>query len=105
MNVFFVYITTKDKDEAIKIGRRLVQQKLAACINVIDKMTSVYWWEGKLAEDNEAILIAKTTEENVEKLTLEVKHQHSYKCPCVVAFKIEEGNKEYLKWIVENCHI
>ena len=99
MNASFVYMTAKDKNEALKIGRALVEDRLAACVNVIDNMTSLYWWEGKVQEDNEVVLVAKTKQSLVEGLIEKVKTLHSYSCPCVVSWDIEAGNEAYLKWI------
>ncbi|MBU1657349.1 MAG: divalent-cation tolerance protein CutA [Candidatus Omnitrophica bacterium] len=83
-----VYITTKDKTEAEMIGKVLIESKLAACVNIIDGMKSIYRWEGKIEEGNEVILIAKTKDTLVPELTEKVKSVHSYSCPCVVALPI-----------------
>lgn len=97
-----LYITAANKDEARKIGDGLLAESLAACVNIIDGMESMYWWEGEIQKANEAVLIAKTTEANVEKATALVKQLHSYDCPCVVAIPITGGNPEFLKWIDDN---
>ena len=102
--MYFVYITTKNHDEALNIGRDLVSRRLAACINIIDKMHSLYWWNGEIQEDDETILIAKTTKDNIDALTNRVKVLHSYSCPCIVAFPIDNGNKDYLEWIQKETH-
>jgi periplasmic divalent cation tolerance protein len=94
-----VYMTAASKDEALAIGTALVEQRLAACANVIDGMISVYRWEGKVQHDAEAVLIAKTREELVPALTEKVKALHSYTCPCVVALPITGGNGAFLDWI------
>jgi periplasmic divalent cation tolerance protein len=99
MASWFVYITAKDKAQALTIGRALVEERLAACINVLDGMTSVYRWEGAVEEATEAVLIAKTTEPHLPALTARVKELHSYDCPCVVAWPIGTGNPSYLEWI------
>ncbi len=99
MTATFVYITATDRDEATRIGRTLVEERLAACVNVIDGMTSIYRWEGAVQQETEAVLIAKTTEINVNKLIERVKAIHSYDCPCVVSWPIAAGNAPYLKWI------
>jgi len=99
MKLNLVYITTKDKDEARKIGKELVKARLAACVNIIDKMNSMYWWEGKVQDDNEAILIAKTKESLVPELIKKVKSIHSYSCPCIISLPILDGNKAYLDWL------
>ncbi|MGE3317568.1 MAG: divalent-cation tolerance protein CutA [Planctomycetaceae bacterium] len=99
---YFVYITASSREEALAIGRTLVEERLAACINVLDGMTSLYWWEGKIEQGNEAVLIAKTRDENVEPLTERVKSLHSYSVPCVIAWPIKHGNDPYIDWIEEN---
>lgn len=95
----FIYITTRDKDEARRIGQALVESRLAACVNVIDGMNSMYWWKGQLQDDSEAVLIAKTKESLVPDLVAMVKELHSYECPCVIVFPIVGGNTDFLEWI------
>ena len=99
MKFSFVYVTTKDKAEAKKIGKAVVEERLAACANIIDKMESIYWWKGKLEEGSEAILILKTKEDLVPELIEKVKSLHSYDCPCIVALPITDGNKAFLDWL------
>ncbi len=99
MATWFVYVTTKDKSQALAIGRTLVEEQLAACINVLDGMTSVYRWEGAVEQASEAVLIVKTTEPRVPPVIERVKALHSYSCPCVVAWPIGIGNPPYLEWI------
>lgn len=95
----FAYITASSKDEALAIGRVLVEERLAACVNVFDGMTSLYWWQGNLEEGHEAVLIAKTRDELVERLINRVRDLHSYDCPCVAVWQITSGNPDYLQWI------
>lgn len=94
-----VYMTTETADEARRIGRALVEARLAACANVIGNMTSIYWWDGAVQDGQECVLIAKTTENLVDALTEKVKELHSYDCPCVVALPIGGGNADFLNWI------
>ena len=96
MEAILTYITTKDKQQARLIGKTLVEERLAACVNIIDGMQSIYWWEGAISEDNEAILIAKTRNSLLEKLTDRVKSLHTYTCPCIIAIPISGGNRDYL---------
>ncbi|MBU0629764.1 MAG: divalent-cation tolerance protein CutA [Candidatus Margulisbacteria bacterium] len=96
---YLVYITTKDKDEAKEIGLQLVKGRLAAGVNIIEKIDSIYWWEGKIRNNAEALLIAKTNEPVVTALIEMVKSLHSYKTPCIVSLPINEGNPDFLKWI------
>ncbi len=99
MAVRWVYITAGDEEEAHRIGRALVESRLAACANIIGSMSSVYWWEGEIHEDKEALLIAKTRESAVPALIEKVRSLHSYDCPCIIALPILEGNPDYLDWI------
>lgn len=103
-NLRLVYITTKNKEEARTIGRKLVEEKLAACVNIIDGMESIYRWEGEVEESKEAILIAKTPYHNVKELTQRVLDMHSYDCPCVLSLQLaeQEGNQEYQNWLLKN---
>ncbi len=99
MSACFIYVTASNSEEARRIARALVEARLAACANVIDRVTSVYWWQGEVQEDDEAVLIAKTREDLVDDLTAKVKELHSYDCPCVVALPVTGGNAEFLDWI------
>jgi periplasmic divalent cation tolerance protein len=103
-NLRLVYITTSGKEEARKIGEALVKEELAACVNIIDGMESVYRWKGDIVSDSETILIAKTTYSNVARITRKVKELHSYEVPCVVSFNMaeQEGNEEYLNWLMSS---
>jgi periplasmic divalent cation tolerance protein len=95
----FVYITARSEDEATVIGRTLVEEKLAACVNILPGMRSVYRFEGKIEEAREAVLIVKTRADLFEKLEVRVKALHSYSCPCIVAFPVQKGSPEFLAWI------
>ena len=94
-----VYMTTESAAEAERIGRALVAERLAACVNIIDGMRSIYWWEGEIQQSGEAILIAKTRAALVDKLTARVGELHEYDCPCVVSLAIDGGNPAFLDWI------
>jgi periplasmic divalent cation tolerance protein len=99
MDVSFCYVTAGSRDEALSIGRTVVEERLAACANVLGGMTSLYWWQGALEQADEAVLILKTRAELVERLTARIRELHSYACPCVVALPIAAGNPRYLDWI------
>ncbi|MBI4411376.1 MAG: divalent-cation tolerance protein CutA [Deltaproteobacteria bacterium] len=99
MRYAVVYITCSNRTEADKIGRTLVEERLAACVNIIDGMNSIYRWEGKIEEAKETVLIAKTRETLVKKLIEKAKSLHSYDCPCIVALPITDGNHDFLVWI------
>jgi periplasmic divalent cation tolerance protein len=99
MALSFCYFTTGSREEALAIGRAVVGERLAACANVLDGMTSIYWWQGALEQAGEAVLILKTRAELVERLTARIRELHSYDCPCVVALPIDAGHPGYLDWI------
>ena len=99
--MYVVYITTSTRREAQQIGKALVSERLAACVNIIDTMHSIYWWEDQIQEDDETVLIAKTSKEKMERLTDRVKELHSYSCPCIIALPIQTGNQDYLNWILK----
>ncbi len=99
MKTKLIYITAPSFAEAEQIAETVVTEKLAACANILDGVTSIFHWEDKLCRENEAVLILKTTEEHVEELTARIKQLHSYDCPCIVALPVESGNSEFLKWV------
>lgn len=106
-NLRFVYVTTKDRNEAREIGTTIVKEKLAACANIIDGMESIYHWKDNIETSNECILILKTSYSNVGKLTRRIKELHSYEVPCVISLNIaeQEGNPEYLNWIRDSVRL
>jgi len=99
MAVNFIYMTAGSKSEARKIAQALVESRLAACVNILDNMQSIYRWQGKVQEDSEVVLIAKTTETQVSRLIEKVKSLHSYDCPCVVSLPVLDGYPPFLKWV------
>lgn len=99
MAAVLVYITCRNEQEAEKIGESLIQSRLAACVNIIDGMRSMFWWNGKIDQDRETILLAKTQVGWVGQLTDAVRSVHSDECPCVVAIPIIDGNPDFLRWI------
>ena len=101
MPINFVYMTAGSDDEAKTIAGVLVRSKLAACVNILDGMRSVYVWEGAVQEDTEWVLIAKTTAAQVPDLIEKVKEIHSYDCPCIVSLPVAGGNPAFLDWIAE----
>ncbi len=102
MKYSLVYITVKDRNEAKTIGRSLVESRLVACVNILDGMESLYWWNGAVVEDRETVMIAKTLTDRTPEVIRRVKELHSYECPCIVALPIEVGNPDYCRWIEKN---
>ncbi len=101
MKQVFLYITVGSAGEAASIARDLLDDRLIACANIIDGATSLYRWEGKIADEKEAVMIAKTRGDLVEKVIERVRELHSYDCPCIVALPIIDGNPAFLDWIDE----
>lgn len=98
----FVYITTDSLEEAQTIGKKLVKERLAACVNIIDGMTSIFEWKGKIESAQETILIAKTTAGRFDALKERVVELHSYDIPCIVALPVKKGYLPFLEWINES---
>ena len=101
MKISMIYITAGNKNEARMIGKALIHSKLAACVNIIDNMNSLYMWDDHLQDDQEAILIAKTVQDRVSELIEKVKSIHSYDCPCIVSLTVSDGNPAFLDWIAD----
>ena len=103
-SVVMVYTTTSNEDEARHIGKILVERRLVACVNIISNMSSVYWWKGVVEEDNECIMIAKTTKDRIDEITAAIKDIHSYELPCIVVLPIISGLEPYLDWLIDETH-
>lgn len=103
MEYRLVYITCKSKKEAQSIGRSVVEERLAACANIINGSNAIYRWGGEIKESNEAMLLLKTTAVRVPELIEQVKKLHSYDCPCITVLPIVAGNEEYLQWVQDSC--
>ena len=97
-----VLITSASRDEADTIARTLVQDRLAACVNIVPQIRSLFWWENKLSEEEEVLLIVKTRRSRFRELVLRVKALHSYRVPEIIALPIVEGSASYLQWIDES---
>lgn len=94
-----VLITTPSPREARAIGRRLVEEKLAACANIVPGVGSVFHWKGKICRTRETLMVLKTQRSCFGRLIKRVKSLHSYSVPEIIALPILLGSKEYLRWI------
>ena len=94
-----IFITASNKKEAQKIAAALIKQKLAACVNCIDKVDSVFFWKSKIDQAKESLLIIKSKKEKLTKIIKLVKSMHSYEVPEIIALPIIAGDKSYLRWI------
>lgn len=101
MSQSMFYITAENTEEAKSLSKRLVEEKLVACINVLPYMNSFFYWKGKAQSEEEVLMIGKTRTDLVEKLVERVKQLHSYEVPCVVSWEIKQGNPDFLNWINE----
>lgn len=99
-----VLCTCPDKDSAHLIAEQLVDQKLAACVNILPGVTSVYRWMGNIEESQEQLLIIKTVSDLTEKLVNTISDLHPYELPEVIGVPIESGSLDYLNWISENTN-
>jgi periplasmic divalent cation tolerance protein len=97
------YITCPGLDEARRIGRALVLERIAACVNILPKMESFYWWEGKIEHDQETVLIAKIPEAARDTLQERVLELHPYDTPCILFIPVTGGNPEYLDWLTREA--
>jgi periplasmic divalent cation tolerance protein len=94
-----VLVTAPGADEAARIARAVVEERLAACGNVVPGLRSIYRWQGAVQEDAEALLVLKTTRDRFEALRARVLALHPYEVPEVIALPIEAGSAPYLAWI------
>ena len=94
-----VLVTASSKEEANKIAQGLLEEKLAACVNILAGLESRFWWQGKIDSAQEVLLVIKTRKTLFNKLAKKVKRLHSYTVPEIIALPIISGNKAYLDWI------
>ncbi|BBG65586.1 periplasmic divalent cation tolerance protein CutA [Hydrogenimonas sp.] len=94
-----VLVTAPTADEAELIAQKLLKKRLAACVNIVPNLLSIYRWKGKVERDEECMMIIKTEKRVLKKLEKRIKKMHSYEVPEILVFRVEEGEKEYLKWI------
>lgn len=99
MDSFFVYVTASNETEAKQLARIVVEERLAACANLLGRIESIYWWDGKICEENEVALVLKTSEVRKFELIERIKELHSYDTPCITCLPIADGNPDFLNWI------
>ncbi len=98
-----IYITSGNTEEAENIADGLVKEGLAACVNIVPSIKSIYKWKGEICNDNESLLIAKSRKSLMGKVIEWVKKHHSYETPEIIALPIVDGSGDYLKWIDDSC--
>ena len=96
-----IMVTTPGPEPAKTIAMALVEEQIVACVSIIDKITSIFRWKGKVEEESECLLLIKTRTERVQDVISKVKSLHSYDVPEIIALPIVDGNPSYLKWIDE----
>lgn len=102
INELVVFITAPDENEAADIAKALVEAKLAACVNIIKSIRSIYRWEGAIEDAQEVLMVVKTQRRHFSALSAKVRERHSYSVPEIIALPITEGSEDYLKWLNES---
>jgi periplasmic divalent cation tolerance protein len=95
-----LYVTAADRKEALRVGRALVEEGLAACVNVLDGMTSVYRWKDAVEQADEAVLLVKTLAARFDAVAARIKQLHSYETPCVLEIPLGRGDPDYAAWLI-----
>ena len=96
-----IYTTFSNYGEAKEFGNQILKEKLAACVNIIPGVTSIYRWKGQIMEEEELIMWIKTRESLIEDIKKTLSKNHSYELPAFVVYKIKSGSKEYLQWLYD----
>ncbi len=99
MSHLIVFMTTPNKEEAVKIVSTLLEEKLIACGNIIDSVSSFFWWKEKIEEEKEVLVIMKSNEKLFKKLSKRAEELHSYDVPEILALPIVDGLSSYLEWL------
>jgi periplasmic divalent cation tolerance protein len=99
MGEIIVLMTAPKEEEAARIAKALVENKLAGCVNIIRNVRSIYRWQGKIEDDKEVLLVAKTRNSLFKRLAKKVKELHSYAVPEIIALPVVGGETDYLKWL------
>jgi periplasmic divalent cation tolerance protein len=97
-----VTTTLPDRDAANRLGRRLVEERLAACAQVVGPVSSVYWWQGEVESAGEWYCHLKTTASRMEDLVARIRELHPYEMPEIMALPVAEGDEAYLRWVAES---
>ena len=101
-NPRIIFVMAGNGDEAAKIARSLVEERLAACVNIVGPVRSFYRWRGAIEDEQEYLLIIKSRDQLFPKLERRVREQHSYEVPEIVAVAIARGSKPYLDWLIDS---
>lgn len=101
MDELVVFMTASNEDEAARIAKALVAERLAGCVNIIRNIRSIYSWQGKIEDEQEVFMIVKTRKPLFDSFIRKVKELHSYTVPEIIALPIVDGSEDYLKWLRE----
>ena len=101
-NTLMVFITAPGEDDAAAIAKSLVEARLAACVNIVNNVRSIYTWQGKIEDDSEVLMTVKTRKGLFQALSDKVKELHPYDVPEIIAVPIVEGSEEYIQWIIDS---
>jgi periplasmic divalent cation tolerance protein len=99
-----VITTTETNEDAERLARLLVERELAACVQVLPQITSVYRWQGKLEQATESLLLIKTTRAAYPRLETAIKENHPYQTPEIIAMPVEAGSNGYLNWLTASVN-
>ena len=99
MQLILLYVTLKNKQEALVMAERLIAEKLAACANILPTHTAVYKWNGTPQQEEEVILLAKTTPARREQAIARIAALHNYDCPCILALPVEAAYTPFGEWV------
>ncbi|HEX4948894.1 MAG TPA: divalent-cation tolerance protein CutA [Blastocatellia bacterium] len=102
MNALVVLTTTETPQQAEQLAQMLVTAELAACVQILPPMTSIYRWQGKIEQATETLLFIKTTREGYPALEAAIKAHHPYQTPEIIAFPVEAGSTDYLHWLASS---
>ena len=97
-----VLVTAGSEEEGARIARALVDERLAACVNIVPRIRSIYRWRGAVEDEAETLLVIKTSAASLEKLEARVRELHSYEVPEIIALPLDSGSAPYLDWLGEN---
>ncbi|MBS13056.1 MAG: divalent-cation tolerance protein CutA [Gemmatimonadetes bacterium] len=101
-DIRLVYITTSSEEEGARIASAVVEERLAACANIVPRIRSIYRWQGKVEDEAESLILMKTRADTVQSLMNRVRELHTYDVPDIVAIPIKDGHPLYVEWILEN---
>jgi periplasmic divalent cation tolerance protein len=98
-DIIIIFVTAGSEEEAEKIAQTLVEERLAACVNILSPIRSIYRWEGKTQGDREWLLVIKTEQKYFADVEARVRSLHSYQVPEVIALPVVDGSERYLEWV------